>query len=63
MLFFARALADVAIAKLRHRATAGDFKDARWPAHLHINVVAHARGTGVAPALMSRWFERLADNG
>jgi GNAT superfamily N-acetyltransferase len=38
---------------------AGDFEDARWPAHLHINVLPHVRGAGVAPALMHRWLQVL----
>lgn len=47
--FFARGLIDVALAALRHEPTAGDFADARWPAHLHINVAPEARG----PALLT----------
>ena len=61
--FFARALADVAWAALRREPTAGDFDDARWPAHLHINVVPEARGTGVADGLMERWLDRLRESG
>src|SRR5918998_6477444 len=37
--FFARAVADVARARVRREPTAADFDDAPWPAHLHINVV------------------------
>ncbi|MDK0524303.1 GNAT family N-acetyltransferase [Streptomyces sp. ML-6] len=61
--FFARAMLDTAWAALRRKPTAGDFHDARWPAHLHINVAPEARGTGVADALMSRWFDRLEETG
>ena len=61
--FFARALADVAWAALRREPTAGDFDDPRWPAHLHINVVPAARGTGVADGLMERWLDRLREAG
>jgi GNAT superfamily N-acetyltransferase len=61
MAFFTRALVDVASAAIRREPTAGDFADARWPAHLHINVAAPARGTGAADGLMSRWFDRLRD--
>ena len=42
--FFARGLVDVARAAFRHESIAGDFVDARWPAHLHINVAPPARG-------------------
>jgi ribosomal protein S18 acetylase RimI-like enzyme len=61
--FFARAMLDTASAALRREPTAGDFDDARWPAHLHINVAPEARGTGAADALMNRWFDRLRETG
>lgn len=62
--FFARALADLAWAKLRRQeVVSGDFSDPRWPAHLHLNVAPEARGTGAADALMSAWFDRLAASG
>ena len=61
--FFARAITDVAWAALRRETTAGDFDDARWPAHLHINVAPEVRETGVADGLMERWFERLRQAG
>ena len=62
-LFFARSLLDMAGAALRRQPTAGELDDPRWPAHLHINLVPQARGTGAAAALMERWFERLRDTG
>jgi ribosomal protein S18 acetylase RimI-like enzyme len=61
--FFARALTDTAWAALRREPTAGDFDDARWPSHLHINVAPEARGTVVADRLMERWLDRLRDAG
>lgn len=61
--FFARASVDVAFATIRRESTAGDFDDARWPAHLHINVVPAARGTGVAEGLMEGWLDRLREAG
>ena len=61
--FFARGLFDVAISAIRRQRTAADFDDARWPAHLHINVLPQVRGTGVGSALMTRWFERLLESG
>jgi GNAT superfamily N-acetyltransferase len=61
--FLARAMVDMALAAVRRESTAGDFDDARWPAHLHINVVPQARGTGAADGLMAGWFDRLAEAG
>jgi ribosomal protein S18 acetylase RimI-like enzyme len=61
--FFVRAMLDMAIAAIRRAPTAGEFDDPRWPAHLHINVLPHVRGTGVAPALMNRWLRVLRETG
>ncbi|WP_285704342.1 GNAT family N-acetyltransferase [Microtetraspora sp. NBRC 16547] len=61
--FFARSMVDIAWATIRRESTAGDFDDARWPAHLHINVAPPARGTGAADELMNRWFDRLRESG
>lgn len=61
--FFARSLVDMAWAALRREPTAGDFGDARWPAHLHINVAPRTRGTGAADGLMERWLDRLKETG
>jgi ribosomal protein S18 acetylase RimI-like enzyme len=61
--FFARGMLDVAICAIRRLPTAGDFSDARWPAHLHINVIPQVRRTGAGTALMTRWLERLRDSG
>jgi GNAT superfamily N-acetyltransferase len=62
-LFFARSLLDMAGAALRRQPTAGELDDPRWPAHLHINLLPRARGTGAAAALMERWLDRLRDTG
>jgi ribosomal protein S18 acetylase RimI-like enzyme len=35
--------------------------DARWPAHLHINLLPEARGRGAGAALMNTWLERLRE--
>ena len=61
--FFARSLLDLAGAALRRRPTAGELDDPRWPAHLHINLLPHARGTGAAAGLMEHWFARLHETG
>jgi ribosomal protein S18 acetylase RimI-like enzyme len=61
--FFVRSMADLVRAAIRKEPTATGFDDARWPAHLHINVASSARGTGAADALMNRWFERLGETG
>jgi GNAT superfamily N-acetyltransferase len=46
----------------RERAT-GDFIDPRWPAHLHIDLLPAARGTGLGAALMERWLHQLREAG
>jgi len=62
--FFVRAGLDMARARVgRQEQAAGDFADVRWPAHLHINVVPEARGTGIAVSLMERWLDRLIETG
>ncbi|MBF6351713.1 MULTISPECIES: GNAT family N-acetyltransferase [Nocardia] len=62
-LFFARSAFDAASAALRRAPSAGEIHDPRWPAHLHINVVPEARGTGAADGLMEHWFDRLRSMG
>lgn len=61
--FFLRSMIDMLAAAIRRQPTAGELDDARWPAHLHINVAPAARGTGAADGLMQRWFERLRETG
>jgi GNAT superfamily N-acetyltransferase len=46
----------------RERAS-GDFLDPRWPAHLHIDLLPTARGTGAGAALMQRWLAQLQEAG
>lgn len=43
----------------RHDTPSGELGDPRWPAHLHINLAAEARGRGVGAALMEAWLARL----
>ncbi|QBD74765.1 GNAT family N-acetyltransferase [Ktedonosporobacter rubrisoli] len=58
--FLYRALLD----SLREKQGAtGELLDERWPAHLHINLLPDARGTGLGRALMQRWFEHLRESG
>lgn len=55
--FYWRALGDMLRpAELPH----GDFRDARWPSHLHIDLLPDGRGVGAGEALMRAWFDRLA---
>lgn len=35
------------------------FKDPKWPAHLHINLLKEARGKNLGRALIQAWFEKL----
>lgn len=41
----------------------GELIDKRYPAHLHINLLPAARGTGLGKALMESWFEQLKQSG
>jgi len=36
-----------------------EFRDPRWPAHLHIDLLPHARGFGAGRQLVTAWFARL----
>ena len=58
--FFARERLFSIAARLRgDRADLGELVDPRWPAHLHIDVAAEARGTGAAQQLMRRWLAHV----
>lgn len=61
--FFLRASMDMLGAQLRRRPMADDFSDARWPAHLHIDVTPQARGTGAAQRLMEAFLAHLDEAG
>jgi len=37
----------------------GELQDARWPSHLHIDLLAGARGRGAGSSLIDAWFARL----
>lgn len=60
LAFFARAMVDSA---RRRQPTAGELTDDRWPAHLHINMVPEARGTGAADELVKEWLSTLGGTG
>ncbi len=55
--FLARSLLDMAMAG--HGRSASDFRDPRWPAHLHVRLVPEARGAGLGTALMTHWLDHL----
>ena len=40
-----------------------EFRDPRWPAHLHIDPLPRARGRGAGRQLVSAWFGRLRSLG
>jgi GNAT superfamily N-acetyltransferase len=62
--FFARSMVDLVSAKRRgDEVASGEAVDPRWPAHLHINVVPQARGTGAAQELMAAWQDWLTRHG
>ena len=64
MPFFLRSMVDLVHAKMRDGEIAsGGTADSRWPAHLHINLVPQARGTGVAHELMDTWQDWLTRSG
>ena len=54
--FLWRSLADI----IRDRGTPPeDLADARWPAHLHINLLPAGRGRGLGRQLVNEWTGRL----
>jgi ribosomal protein S18 acetylase RimI-like enzyme len=58
-----RAMADLAVAAARRRMPPGEVIDPRWPAHLHIDLLPVARGSGVGRHLMTTWLDTLRDEG
>ncbi|MBB3050037.1 ribosomal protein S18 acetylase RimI-like enzyme [Prauserella isguenensis] len=61
--FFVRSVRDMAVATLRRKRTAGEFHDERWPAHLHLDVVESARGSGAAEGLVRHFLSQLKEQG
>jgi ribosomal protein S18 acetylase RimI-like enzyme len=62
-LFFARSLLDAARGAIHRVPSAGELDDPRLPAHLHVNLLPRARGTGAGRGLMELWFARLHATG
>jgi RimJ/RimL family protein N-acetyltransferase len=61
---FGAFLARAAFDALRDRGVRGDaLFDARWPAHLHIDLLPEARERGLGRRLMELWFARLRSLG
>lgn len=56
-----RTLGDGLVTLARHRDELEqlEFKDARYPAHLHIDLLPAARGLGAGAQLIRRWLDRL----
>lgn len=54
---------DLAVARARGQAQPDALLDPRWPAHLHIDLLPEARGSGVGHRLMARWLDALRAGG
>ena len=49
--------------RIRGRSTDDELRAVRWPAHLHIDLLPEARGSGVGRQLMARWLDALRADG
>ncbi len=58
--FFWRSIADLI---RQHRLPEGELRDARYPAHLHINLMPEVRGRGAGAALIRAWLNKLRSLG
>lgn len=58
-----RAGADLVVDRATGRSTPGELMDARWPAHLHVDLLPEARGAGVGRRLMTQWLDALRTDG
>jgi len=62
--FLWRGMLDEWLDRRRGRTPArGELHDPRWPSHLHINLLAKARGTGLGRGLMEAWITRMRAHG
>lgn len=60
-----RGIGDAVVDVVSRRVSLSDleFRDPRWPAHLHIDLLFHARGRGAGRQLVTAWFTRLRSLG
>ena len=60
-----RGIGDVVVDVASRRVDVRDleFSDPRWPAHLHIDLLPHARGLAPAASSSPAWFARLRELG
>ncbi|MGA2521887.1 MAG: GNAT family N-acetyltransferase [Acidimicrobiales bacterium] len=57
--FVWRSMADGVVEGVRGHPLPSPFSDPRWPAHLHIDLLASARGRGLGALLVRRWLDTL----
>jgi ribosomal protein S18 acetylase RimI-like enzyme len=60
---FRRMMTDGIVDALRHRLPPPTYYDARWPAHLHIDLLPVCRRRGIGEALVNRWLGTLRKEG
>ncbi len=58
-----RSFGDIVIDGVRRRLPPVSVYDARWPAHLHVDLLPSIRGIGVGATLMHRWLAALGEKG
>ncbi len=60
-----RMVTDTVVDAVRNRSLPPPpaFLDARWPAHLHVDLLPEARGMGMGAALVRGWLSRLRATG
>ena len=61
--FLWRSMGDLARDAMRRQMPPQPVHDARWPAHLHIDLLPEARGQGVGERLMRGWLDSLRGAG
>lgn len=61
--FVWRSVGDALVAGARRRLPPSAFLDPRWPAHLHIDLLPEARGSGLGAALVRTWLDALRSRG
>lgn len=58
-----RAIGDLAGAAVRRDLPADGYRDPRYPAHLHIDLLPEARGRGLGARLVEGWLDALRAQG